>query len=117
MELTWVGYSRKNLQNPSAQLWPHSNFDDEIRYIDTHKQLQNRLRGSGHILGPVTGDHWFVYVADHSITDISNRPPLLGSSPAESAVNKNKSSNDLFNSNKLPISKLPQQISLSVTST
>eukprot|EP01035_Chromulina_nebulosa_P036187 gene36187-48724_t len=113
MELTWVGYSRKNLQNPSAQLWPHSNFDDEIRYIDTHKQLQNRLRGSGHILGPVTGDHWFVYVADHSVNDNSNNHIAAN----EGAVNKIKSSNDLLSSNNHPISNLPRQISLSVTST
>jgi S-adenosylmethionine decarboxylase len=66
MELTWVGYSRKNLLFPSAQLWPHSNFGDEIHYIKTHEKLQSRLNGSGHILGPITGDHWFVYVADHS---------------------------------------------------
>lgn len=64
MELTWVGYSRKNLQFPNAQLWPHLNFGEEIKYISSHGNLQDRLRGSGHILGPVTGDHWFVYVAD-----------------------------------------------------
>ena len=64
--MTWVGYSRKNLLFPKAQLWPHSNFGDEIHYIKTHKKLQSRLKGSGHILGPITGDHWFVYVADHS---------------------------------------------------
>jgi S-adenosylmethionine decarboxylase len=68
MELTWVGYSRKNLLFPSAQLWPHSSFGDEIRYIDSHEHLQNRLKGQGYILGPITGDHWFVYVADHSHT-------------------------------------------------
>lgn len=66
LELLWVGYSRKNLSNPSAQLWPHSNFGEEIRYIDSHEKFQNRLKGTGHILGPITGDHWFVYVADHS---------------------------------------------------
>lgn len=66
LELLWVGYSRKNLSNPSAQLWPHSNFGEEIRYIDSHEKFQNRLKGTGQILGPITGDHWFVYVADHS---------------------------------------------------
>jgi S-adenosylmethionine decarboxylase len=65
MELTWVGYSRKNLLFPNAQLWPHSNFGDEIKYIQSHAKLQDRLQGTGHILGPITGDHWFVYVADH----------------------------------------------------
>jgi len=74
MELTWVGYSRKNLLFPSAQLWPHSNFGDELKYISTHEKLQDRLRGAGHILGPVTGDHWFVYVADHDPTVTPSAP-------------------------------------------
>jgi len=86
MELDWVGYSRKNLQFPSAQLWPHSNFGDEIKYIQTHDKLQDRLRGSGYILGPITDDHWFVYVADHSQGLPSNpsscfTPPAPPTSP------------------------------------
>ena len=64
MELTWLGYSRKNLFFPKQQEWPHSSFGDEMKYIDSHEKLQNRLQGVGHILGPITGDHWFVYVAD-----------------------------------------------------
>jgi S-adenosylmethionine decarboxylase len=75
MEMTWVGYSRKNLINPSAQSWPHSNFGEELKYLSTHEKLQNRLRGTGHILGPITGDHWFVYVADHSETSPFRRIP------------------------------------------
>ena len=59
-----VTYSRKNLICPTAQLWPHSSFGDEIKYINNHAKLQERLHGNGYILGPVTGDHWFVYVAD-----------------------------------------------------
>ena len=66
MELNWCGYSRKNLNNPTAQLWPHSNFGEEINYLSQHEKLRTRLHGSAHILGPVTGDHWFVFVADHS---------------------------------------------------
>jgi len=65
MELTWLGYSRKNLFFPTAQQWPHSSFGDETKYLDTHPKLQNRLKGVGYILGPLTGDHWFVYVANH----------------------------------------------------
>lgn len=65
MELMWVGYSRKNLLFPTQQAWPHSNFGDEIEYLNSNKVLQDRLNGVAHILGPVTGDHWFVYVADN----------------------------------------------------
>jgi S-adenosylmethionine decarboxylase len=64
LSLTWLGYNRKNLFLPSAQLWPHSTWDDEMEYLNKHTQLRNRLNGSGHILGPITGDHWFLYVAD-----------------------------------------------------
>ena len=77
MELEWVGYSRKNLMFPSAQHWPHSSFGDEIQYISSHTKLQDRLKGAGYILGPITGDHWFVYVADHSHTV----PPCLSLVP------------------------------------
>ena len=72
MQLTWLEYSRKNLFFPDAQQWPHSSFGDEIRFLDTHEKLQNRLKGSGYILGPVTGDHWFVYVADHDPNGTTN---------------------------------------------
>lgn len=65
LELCWVGYSRKNFLYPTAQMWPHANFGDEMRYINTHEKLQHRLNGEGYILGPVTGDHWFVFVADN----------------------------------------------------
>lgn len=84
MVLEWVGYSRKNLNFPTAQAWPHSSFPDEMQYLTTHKRLQNRLKGTGHILGPVTGDHWYVYVADHSKalgiprSPSPNRLPSLG---------------------------------------
>lgn len=85
MEMTWVCYSRKNLLNPSAQAWPHSSFGEELKYLTTHDKLQNRLRGSGHILGPITGDHWFVFVSDHSETSpflkkIPQSVPLMPSS-------------------------------------
>lgn len=87
MELTWVGYSRKNLLFPNAQLWPHSNFGDEIKYLNNHEKLQDRLRGAGHILGPVTGDHWFVYVADHDPSVFV--PPSLSAAPCSQVQLRN----------------------------
>jgi hypothetical protein len=50
-----------------------------MRYIDTHESLNKRLQGHGHILGPVTGDHWFVYTA-------SAIAPLHSASPSASAT-------------------------------
>jgi S-adenosylmethionine decarboxylase len=76
MTIRWVGYSRKNLNNPSAQSWPHSNFGDEIAFLNSNKKLQERLNGVGHILGPVTGDHWFVYVADLPRFSAVSLPPI-----------------------------------------
>ncbi|KAG5193024.1 S-Adenosylmethionine decarboxylase [Tribonema minus] len=64
MELEWVGYSRKNFTFPGDQLYPHASFEQELDYLRQHQHLSARLDGSGHVLGPVTGDHWFVYVAD-----------------------------------------------------
>ena len=80
----------------SPQLWPHSNFGDEIKYISSHDKLQDRLKGSGYILGPITGDHWFVYVADHSETSaLSLNRPLLELQPiVESPPSTGESTQD-----------------------
>lgn len=77
MVVRWVGYSRKNLNDPSAQQWPHSNFSDEVTFLNSNQKLQARLNGVGHILGPVTGDHWFVYVADLPQPSISGSPKTV----------------------------------------
>ena len=87
LQLAWVGYYRKNLHFPDAQKWPHSNFDDEIGYLnDTltdmmgHKKdsssndnsTNNSSNGDGYILGPVQSDHFKVYS-----TNAMNIPPSL----------------------------------------
>jgi len=61
MEMEWMGFSRKNYNFPVLQVHPHTNFSDEVRYIQDTLQ-----RGEGHILGPLTGDHWYLYVAELS---------------------------------------------------
>ncbi|GMH76998.1 hypothetical protein TrVE_jg4532 [Triparma verrucosa] len=65
--LDWVGYSRKNLMRPEEQLYPHTSWEQEMKYIQEHKDFTDRLCGSGYTLGPVTGDHWFVWVADRTL--------------------------------------------------
>ena len=58
-EMEWMGFSRKNYSFPVLQVHPHTNFSDEVRYI------QDKVhRGEGHILGPLTGDHWCVCSRD-----------------------------------------------------
>lgn len=66
LEIDWVGYSRKNFNFPWDQAFPHESFHQEMEYLSSHKSLSERLDGNGYTLGPVTGDHWFVFVADHT---------------------------------------------------
>lgn len=67
LEIDWVGYSRKNFNYPGDQAFPHQSFHQELDYLYSHRNLCDRLDGNGYTLGPVTSDHWFVFVADHTI--------------------------------------------------
>ena len=67
LELDWVGYSRKNFNFPGDQAFPHQSFHQELDYLYSHRNLCERLDGNGYTLGPVTDDHWFVFVADQTI--------------------------------------------------
>lgn len=66
LEVDWIGYSRKNFNFPGDQAFPHQSFHQELDYLSRHRGLSERLDGNGYTLGPVTGDHWFVFVADHT---------------------------------------------------
>jgi S-adenosylmethionine decarboxylase len=66
LEIDWVGYSRKNFNFPGDQAFPHQSFHQELDYLYSHRNLSERLDGNGYTLGPVNGDHWFVFVADHT---------------------------------------------------
>ena len=67
LEIDWVGYSRKNFNFPGDQVFPHQSFHQELDYLYGHRNLSERLDGNGYTLGPVTGDHWFVFVADQTL--------------------------------------------------
>jgi S-adenosylmethionine decarboxylase len=67
LELDWVGYSRKNFNFPDDQCFPHGSFTQELEYLNQHKRLCDKLDGNGYTLGPITDDHWFVFVADQTI--------------------------------------------------
>jgi len=71
LSVEWVGYSRKNFLFPNDQLFPHSRFEDELKFIQSHSHLCSLLNGSGYVLGPLTGDHWFVYIADKCLRSAS----------------------------------------------
>ena len=66
-EIDWVGYSRKNFNFPGDQAFPHQSFHQELDYLESHRNLCERLDGNGYTLGPVNSDHWFVFVADQTI--------------------------------------------------
>lgn len=66
LEIDWLGYNRKNFSFPGDQMFPHGSFHQEMEYLYSHRNLCERLNGNGYTLGPVTGDHWFVFVADHT---------------------------------------------------
>lgn len=72
LELDWVGYSRKNFNFPDDQCFPHGSFTQELEYLYGHKQLCEKLNGNGYTLGPITGDHWFVFVADKTIRNVGD---------------------------------------------
>lgn len=66
LEVDWLGYNRKNFSFPGDQMFPHGSFHQEMDYLYSHRNLCERLNGNGYTLGPVTSDHWFVFVADHT---------------------------------------------------
>jgi S-adenosylmethionine decarboxylase len=67
LEIDWVGYSRKNFNFPDDQMFPHGSFHEELEYMASHNALSERLAGNGYTLGPITSDHWFVFVADKTV--------------------------------------------------
>jgi S-adenosylmethionine decarboxylase len=67
LELDWVGYSRKNFNFPDDQRFPHGSFHQELEYLYSHRRLCEKLNGHGYTLGPITDDHWFVFVSDKTI--------------------------------------------------
>ncbi|EFA85685.1 S-adenosylmethionine decarboxylase [Heterostelium album PN500] len=58
LEIEMVLFSRKNLNNPHKQIFPHCSFNDEIDY------LNKTFDGQAYVMGPLTKDHWNLYIAD-----------------------------------------------------
>jgi S-adenosylmethionine decarboxylase len=60
MRVEWFSYTRKDFLFPTEQKFPHRGASEEIAYL---KELFPE--GSAFLMGPVTADHWFMYIADY----------------------------------------------------
>jgi len=60
LTVDYVMYSRKNFLFPEKQVYPHIDWRVELDYLDQY------FEGQSYILGPITKDHWYLYVADYS---------------------------------------------------
>lgn len=67
-----VIYCRKNYTFPHRQLYPHRSFAEEVSF------LSDRFpNGKSFVVGPQTTDHWLLYVAYVSETNINDDKYLL----------------------------------------
>jgi len=60
MEVEFVMFSRKNYLFPQKQVGFHSHWASEVEY------LNSIFEGTSYVLGPQSGDHWHLYLADYS---------------------------------------------------
>jgi S-adenosylmethionine decarboxylase len=60
LEVETVIYSRKNFVFPQEQIFPHGDWNAEVAY------LNSMFEGTAYVLGPLTEEHWYLYVADYS---------------------------------------------------
>jgi len=60
LEVEFVIFSRKNYLFPHVQKDPHNRWEDEVNYINTI------FDGNAYVIGPTSGDHWYLYLADYS---------------------------------------------------
>jgi len=60
IDVEFVMFSRKNYLFPHKQLHPHNCWESEVAY------LNSIFDGNAYVLGPLTRDHWNLYVADYS---------------------------------------------------
>jgi len=58
----FVMFSRKNYLFPSKQKNPHNRWEDEVSV------LNSVFDGNSYVIGPTSGDHWYLYLADYSDT-------------------------------------------------
>ena len=47
----WISFTRKDFLFPNRQAFPHTSFDEEVKYLLAHFP-----EGSAYVLGPITGE-------------------------------------------------------------
>lgn len=71
LDVEWLAYTRKDFIFPLVQKFPHRDPNEETNYLKARFP-----DGQAFILGPLTGDHWLVFVADfldRSTTECADR--------------------------------------------
>mmetsp|Transcript_5040 Transcript_5040/g.15378 ORF Transcript_5040/g.15378 Transcript_5040/m.15378 type:complete len:409 (-) Transcript_5040:193-1419(-) len=63
LTLCFVVFCRKNYMFPHKQIFPHTTFGTEVAQLSRHF----KDAGSAYVLGPLTGDHWYLYTADFRV--------------------------------------------------
>ncbi|BFZ54543.1 spermidine resistance protein [Savitreella phatthalungensis] len=83
-----IFYSRKNYMFPDAQKAPHKTWNDEMTFLD--KFFDN---GTAYQIGPMNGDHWFLYMYTrprlarrHRTNESSSDSGLDGDMSLESSI-------------------------------
>jgi len=62
LSVEFVMFSRKNYLFPDKQKDIHNHWDSEVKYLNTI------FDGNSYIIGPMSSDHWYLYLADYSDT-------------------------------------------------
>jgi len=62
LNVEFVMFSRKNYLFPHKQKNPHNLWNDEVEYLSKY------FEGNSYVIGPQSGDHCFLYLADYSDT-------------------------------------------------
>lgn len=60
LAVEFVMFSRKNYLFPHLQKMVHNCWNTEVEYLNTV------FDGSSYIIGPMSSDHWYLYLADYS---------------------------------------------------
>jgi S-adenosylmethionine decarboxylase len=60
MTIDFCWFSRKNYVFPQKQLAPHTSWDDEVKYLNKYFP-----DGDAYIVGPMSKDHWYLFLADY----------------------------------------------------